>query len=137
MKKYFILKCFYDFPATVLHLKIKLFNMKSAKILQAALLVTAVVFMTSCSSSRYYAAYPPPPPRASFSLIINPFPGIVVSRYHDGRYYYRDRWGHTYWRGYDNRYYLDRAYLGRTRYDKREYHEWKNFGRRSNGHHHH
>lgn len=99
-----------------------------------ALLATLVVIVVSCSPGRsyYYERYPATT-HASLSLIINPWPGIVISHYPDGRYYYRSPEGYIYWRGYNNRYYLDRDYIGRIRYNQREYNEWKHYDRRYNG----
>lgn len=107
--------------------------MKKVKILQVALLSTIVVLVISCSPGRgyYYDRYPST--HASLSLMINPWPGIVISHYPDGRYYYRSPEGFIYWRGYNNRYYLDREYIGRVHYNQREYNEWKHYDRRYNG----
>jgi len=104
--------------------------MKQIRILQAAVAVVVVVALTSCGPSREYSYYPQRS-SASFSLIVNPGPGVYVSRYTDGRYYYRSPEGYTYWRGYDNRYYLDRSYLGRVHYDRNEYSEWNRYYKRS------
>jgi len=107
--------------------------MKKIRIIQAAILIAFVSILASCGPGREYSYYPRRT-SASFSLIVNPGPGVYVSRYPDGRYYYRSPEGYTYWRGYDNRYYLDRSYLGRVQYNKREYHDWNryynNHGRR-------
>lgn len=98
--------------------------MKRVRIVQAVLLLAVAAIVASCSSSRNtYDPYPPRP--AHFSLIIHSNPGFVVNRYHDGRYFYRNPQGYIYWRGYDNRYYLDRSYLGRVHYDRRQYNDWK------------
>ncbi|MES1215783.1 MAG: hypothetical protein ABUT20_09705 [Bacteroidota bacterium] len=112
--------------------------MKLIKILQAVTLVAIVCFATGCVSGRHYSSYPPPPPAygSSFSLIINPYPGLAISRYSDGRYYYRSPQGYTYWRGYDNRYYLDRSYVGKQYRSHRDYNDWRNNGRNYNGRHH-
>ncbi len=104
--------------------------MRRTGILQTVLLVAIVGLLAGCYSGRTYRTYPPPPPppvRANVSLIISPFPGIVISAHPDGRYYYRSPQGYMYWRGYDNRYYLDRQYLGRFNYDRREYNEWRRY----------
>lgn len=105
--------------------------MKQVRIVQAVLLLAVAAVMASCSSGRrntYGEPYPPRQPQ--FSLIIHSSPGLVVNRYHDGRYYYRNPQGYTYWRGYDNRYYLDRSYIGRVHYNQRQYHYWKQGHRR-------
>lgn len=62
-------------------------------------------------------------PRRS-PLVIVLSPRIVVNRYHDGRYYYRNPSGYYYWRGRDNRYYLDERYLRDVSYDDRAYRDW-------------
>ncbi len=92
--------------------------------------------LMSCTVSRPYSSYPSGPD-ASLSLIVNPYPGIVVNRYNDGRYYYRSPQGYTYWRGYDNRYYLDRSYVGRGYYHHRDYNDWRNNGNYGGRHHRH
>ena len=112
--------------------------MKVTKFLPVATLIAISVLMASCTSSRYSSSYPPSPGQdASFSLIINPYPGIAISRYHDGRYYYRNPQGYTYWRGYDNRYYLDRSNVGRNYYNHRDYNDWKRNGNYNGRHHRH
>ena len=109
--------------------------MKTNRFIQAATLVAFVAILASCGTGREYSSYPRRS-SASFSLIINPGPGVYISRYPDGRYYYRSPEGYMYWRGYDNRYYLDRSYLGRAHYNTREYNEWNRYqyqGRNYNG----
>src|SRR5215470_18014892 len=98
--------------------------MKKIRIIQAAILIAFVSILASCSSSYY------PYGGTSTSLIISSGPGFYATRYPDGRYYYRNPQGYIYWRGYDNRYYLDRSYLGKVHYNKRQYSEWD----RHNGH---
>ncbi len=98
--------------------------MKKIRIVQAVLLVAVVALITSCSSGRQ-STYEPYPTRTNFSLIISSSPGMVINRYHDGRYYYRAPNGYTYWRGYDNRYYLDRSYMRRGYYNHGQYNSWK------------
>jgi len=100
------------------------------KLFAGAVIVTAALVITGCGPSREYSySHQPPPPRArvNFSLIISPTPGFVISRYPDGRSYYRSPQGYIYWRGYDNRFYLDQSYLGRVRYNQREYNEWRRY----------
>lgn len=102
--------------------------MKTARFLQAAVLASTIsIIAVSCAPSRPYSYYPDQR-RSSYSLIIDGS-GISASRYDDGRYYYRDDRGYTYWRGNDNRYYLDRQYLGNVHYDRREYNDWKRYDR--------
>lgn len=78
---------------------------------------------------------PPPPPAtryySSAALIISPTPGFVMNRYSDGRYYHRSPQGFMYWKGYDNRFYLDRSYLSRVSYSQWEYEQWKRYTRES------
>ena len=100
--------------------------MKRIRIVQAVLLVAVVALVASCSSSRrnsYPETYPPR--QSNFSLIIHSSPGMAVNRHHDGRYYYRNPNGYMYWRGNDNRYYIDRSYMNRGRYDRGQYNAWK------------
>lgn len=105
--------------------------MKKITIVPAVALFMLAAVMTGCGSGRHYHDYPPPPPpRTSVSLIINGGPGMVVNRYQDGRYYYRSPQGYTYWRGYDNRYYLDRQYVSRNYSRHRQYNDWRRYDRR-------
>src|SRR5687768_11927063 len=100
--------------------------MKKIRSGRAVLLVAVVALRPSCSSSRQSPdAQPYRPRQTDLSLIIHSAPGMVINRYHDGRYYYRNAGGYMYWRGYDNRYYLDRSYLNRGRYDRSQYNAWK------------
>lgn len=107
--------------------------MKKMRIIQAATLVVFVGLLASCGPSRQYPEYSyyPRHTSASFSLIVNPGPGIYTNRYYDGRYYYRSPEGYMYWRGDDNRYYLDRSYVGRVHYNHDQYNDWKRYYRRS------
>ncbi|HLG41137.1 MAG TPA: hypothetical protein VI461_15755 [Chitinophagaceae bacterium] len=98
--------------------------MKAIKILQAVLLVTIVSLAASCSTSREYRNRPYSSSGVGFSLIVNPAPGLIV-RVSNGRYYYRDHRGYIYWRGYGNRYYLDRRYMSRSYYHHHQYNDWK------------
>lgn len=100
--------------------------MKKMQIVPAALMVATVALLASCSSGRHTSyAEPYPPVRSGFSLVIHSSPGMVINRYHDGRYYYRSPQGYTYWRGYDNRYYLDRSYIHKARYNRQQYNNWR------------
>lgn len=106
--------------------------MKGLRIVQTvALVAVTATLLVSCSSSRQYDAYPPPPPpRTSLSLIIDAGPGLMISRYRDGRYYYRSPQGYIYWRGPGNRYYLDRRYVNRSFYRHNQYQHWRRHYRR-------
>ena len=68
----------------------------------------------------------------SYPLIIIRTPDIIIGRYNDGRYYYRNPDGLMYWRGYDDRYYLDEKYMDDIEYDRNEYDDWRLKGRRNN-----
>ena len=111
------------------------------------LAIAATALFTSCKPSRVWATKdkkekndykeeerytpPPPPPRSyvSVALVISPSPGFVMNRYPDGRYYHRSPQGFLYWKGYDNRFFLDRAYLKKVRYSRSEYDQWKRYNR--------
>lgn len=108
-------------------------KMKKNKFLSIGLLLIISAAITSCSSGREY--YREPHYRSSISLIISPTPGLIMSRYPDGRYYYRSPQGYMYWRGYDNRFYLDRSHIGKVHYNQREYNEWNKNGRRNSRRH--
>jgi hypothetical protein len=101
--------------------------MKRIRIVQAALLIGIVAVLSSCGSSRDYHGRSYPPARTDVSLIIGSSPGLVTMRHSNGMYYYRDQRGLTYWRGYDNRYYLDRRYISRSNYGHRQYNDWKRY----------
>ena len=60
-----------------------------------------------------------------YPLIVIRTPDIIISRYNDGRYYYRNPDGYMYWKGYDDRFYLDEKYLDNNGYDEDEYNDWK------------
>jgi hypothetical protein len=64
-----------------------------------------------------------------YPLIIIRTPDIIIGRYNDGRYYYRNPDGYMYWKGYDDRFYLDERYLNDNGYDDDEYNDWKYKGR--------
>ena len=102
--------------------------MKKSRIIQAAIVVAFAGLLVSCGPSRQYPEYSYYPPRnqSSFSLIINPGPGVYASRYYDGRYYYRSPQGYMYWKGNDNRYYPDRSALGKVQY-RNGTHDWHRY----------
>lgn len=66
-----------------------------------------------------------------YPLIVIRTPDIRIGRYNDGRYYYRNPDGYLYWKGYDDRFYLDEKYLNDNGYDAEEYNEWKYKGRKN------
>ncbi len=117
--------------------------MKRMQIFSAALFITVAATTISCKSSKVWATKdkhkedrtvrntPAPPPRYqnSASLIISPTPGFVMNRYSDGRYFHRSQQGLLYWKGYDNRFFLDRSHLNRVSYSQWEYDQWKRFSR--------
>lgn len=106
--------------------------MKRIRIVQTALLLATVAMIMSCGSSRDYHTRSYPRSQTNLSLIIGSSPGLIVTRHPNGMYYYRDPRGFTYWRGYDNRYYLDRRYVNKSYYRHNQYNDWRryNHGRR-------
>jgi len=128
--------------------------MKRTFMLSAMAALALVVLFSSCKPSRVWATKkkdkepkeyreperyrqpePPPPPRyASYaSLLITPSPGFVMRQTSEGRFYHRSAQGLLYWKGYDNRFYLDRSYLNRVNYSRYDYDEWRRYMRNSNG----
>lgn len=120
--------------------------MKRTFILSVIAVASAALIFTSCKPSRVWATNeregeprhstyrnPAPPPTSrsynSVSLIISPSPGFVMKQNPDGRYYHRSPQGYMYWKGYDNRFYLDKSYLNRVSYNKWEYNDWKRYSR--------
>ena len=79
-------------------------------------------------SAKAYA----PGQRKKYPLVIIYTPGIVISRYSDGRYYYINTEGYTYWKGNDGRYYLDEMHLKEIEYEDGEYDDWKFKGQKNN-----
>ena len=67
-----------------------------------------------------------------FPLILVHSPGVVITRHSDGRYYYRNTAGYTYWKGYDGRYYIDEKHLKGLEYETSEYDDWKFKGQKNN-----
>lgn len=60
-----------------------------------------------------------------YPLVIVYTPGIVINKYSDGRYYYRNTAGYTYWKGHDGRYYIDEKHLKGMEYEASDYDDWK------------
>jgi hypothetical protein len=71
--------------------------------------------------------------RVYFPLIIIRTPDIVISRYSDGRYYYKNAQGYYYWQGTDNRFYLGEEHLAKIKYDEKEYEDWNLKRKKNNG----
>lgn len=68
----------------------------------------------------------------SYPLIIVRTPGIVIRTHSDGRHYFQNSDGIRYWRGNDDRFYLDDAYVGKSRYNDNDYKAWKSKGNKGN-----
>jgi len=127
--------------------------MKRTFMLSFAAVSVALLLLSSCQPSRVWATkkkkkedkeyrerevyrQPAPAPAqryyASASLVISPSPGFVMKQHpSNGRYYHRNQAGYLYWKGYDNRFYIDASYLKRLRYSNWEYDEWKKYSRQS------
>jgi len=60
----------------------------------------------------------------SFPLIIRKTRDMVIERDRNGRLFYRHPEGVVYWKGQDERYYLDERYLSYARYTDKEYKDW-------------
>lgn len=127
--------------------------MKRTFMLSLAAAATVAFVFSSCQPSRVWAnkkkkkedkeyrepevyrqPAPPPPSRyyASAALIITPSPGFVMKQHpNNGRFYHRSPSGYLYWKGYDNRFYIDQSYLSRMSYSRWEYDEWKRYSRQS------
>ncbi len=99
--------------------------MKQKHLLSIVLIAAAVFIISSCGSGRPYSNSAAPHSRTYVSLIITPSPGFTMSHYPDGRYYHRSPQGFIYWKGYDNRFFLDKKYVSRVNYNKWEYNEWR------------
>ncbi len=120
--------------------------MKRTFIFSATAVFSLFLVLSSCKSSSVWETkdhterIPPPPPStprhyspaparytSSATLIISPRPGFTMNQTRDGRYYHRNQQGFLYWKGYDNRFYLDDSYLNRVNYTKWEYKDWKKY----------
>ena len=111
--------------------------MKQKKLHSITLIAAAAFIISSCGSSRPYSSSPAPRSRSYVSLIITASPGFTMNSYPDGRYYHRSPQGFMYWKGNDNRFFLDKKYVNRVNYSKREYNEWKRWYEQSNSHKNH
>ncbi len=74
-----------------------------------------------------------PPPRYynATPLIITPRAGFVMKQDREGKFFHRTPNGLLYWKGYDNRFFLDSYYLKQIRYNNYEYDEWRRYMRSS------
>ena len=99
--------------------------MKQRNLLSITMIAITVFIISSCGSNRPIHSTQAPYSRAYVSLIITPSPGFTMNHYPDGRYYHRSPQGFIYWKGNDNRFFLDKKYLGRVNYNKWEYNEWR------------
>jgi hypothetical protein len=70
--------------------------------------------------------------RYRYPLIIVRTPDIVIGRYNDGRYYYRNERNFMYWQGNDGRFYLEDQYLPQVQYNDNDYTEWRYKGNKYN-----
>ena len=66
-----------------------------------------------------------------YPLVIVYSPAIVIRQHSDGRYYYKNTAGYTYWKGHDGRYYIDEKHLNTMVYEPGEYDEWKLKGQKN------
>lgn len=105
--------------------------MKIVTILQAAVLFAILALAASCSgTNQAYKSESSYPARSSSStssltpLIINSNK-VQGKRSPDGRYYYRCQEGYIYWKGYDNKYYIDRVYANQVASDPNDYNSWE------------
>ena len=125
--------------------------MKQTFMLTLAAAATVAIVFSSCQPSRVWATKKknkddreyrerevyrqpaPQPARYNYSsaLIITPTAGFVLKQSPGGRYYHRSPAGYLYWKGYDNRFYIDDSHLRDLRYSKWEYDEWKRYNRQS------
>jgi hypothetical protein len=104
--------------------------MKSISTSSFFTMIALSLLLTSCGISREYYAQNPSRTRNFYSLIVSPVPGFTMSRYPDGSYYHRSPQGFLYWQGLDNRFYLDKKFLTKVNYNKKEYKEWKRYSKK-------
>jgi hypothetical protein len=89
---------------------------------------------TPIVNNRPPVAQPAPPPPRYYNatpLLIIPTPGFVMKQDRDGRFFHRTPQGLLYWKGYDNRFYLDSYYLAQVSYRTNEYNDWNSYRRAS------
>lgn len=74
---------------------------------------------------------PPPPPPAPaprydrVALVVSPYPGFTMKQTNDGRFYHTSTRGYIYWKGYDNRFYIDSRDIKNVSYTRQDYEEWR------------
>lgn len=122
--------------------------MKRTFMLTTLSVIGSVLLLSSCGTSRVWetkdkSRREPPPTTyrspygpasyVSAPLIITPSPGFRMSQFSDGRFFHRSQQGILYWKGYDNRFYMDRNYVNRVSYSKWEYKQWKKFSKSNRG----
>ncbi len=126
--------------------------MNASSFTQAAVAAALTVLAVSCSTANSTRSYPEdrpvvvvdgrpghiPPGQMKkyeryeyrrYPLIVVRTPSIVIQRYSDGRDCYVNPAGYYYWKGFDNRFYLDERYLSRVDYNDRDYRDWKYKGK--------
>ncbi|MFM2139152.1 MAG: hypothetical protein RJA57_1459 [Bacteroidota bacterium] len=107
------------------------------------LMLSSVLLLQSCRPSRVWAnkervnpnkerrtVTPNAPHPASYTpvvLVLRPNPGFIMKQNAAGRFYHRSASGHLYWKGYDNRFFIDASHLPGLRYTRWEYDEWKRY----------
>jgi hypothetical protein len=99
---------------------------------KAFLLVRLKKFMVAGSARPYAPGQRKKYAYHRYPLVVIRTPDIIIRRYNDGRYYYRNPEGYMYWKGYDDRFYLDEQYLNDNGYNENEYNDWKYKGRNNN-----
>jgi hypothetical protein len=68
-----------------------------------------------------------------YPLIVLKTQDIIILRHTDGRYYYKNQDNFIYWKGDDERFYLDEQFLEQIEYDNSELNDWKAKGK-ADGH---
>ena len=66
-----------------------------------------------------------------YPLVIVYSPAIVIKQHSDGRYFYKNTAGYTYWKGHDGRYYIDEKHLTGMKYEAKDYDDWKSRGQKN------
>lgn len=116
---------FFFSVSTVLSLFLVLLSCKSSQVWETKEHIERTIPPPSSTSKQYSPA--PVRYNITATLIISPRPGFTMNQTRDGRYYHRNQQGFVYWKGYDNRFYLDDSYLNRVNYTKLEYKDWKKY----------